>query len=184
MDDGGKIELLGDREQQVRSKSLKKSLHGLKSLKSWPQQLVCAPHTVAEAAGKGRLPMLLHDTISLQYNFVRPIIPSPKLYTMIFVIPTLQSCHCSCHMPWYKKQVSVLHWTIIIAHNFNCTQFHPARKGRDISGWVQQVKWCSHIGQQMPCWQTVAAGPFWPCFACPKLGDAGKTRVASKNKAV
>jgi len=34
MDDGGKIELLGDREQQVRSKSLKKSLHGLKSLKS------------------------------------------------------------------------------------------------------------------------------------------------------
>ena len=33
-DDGGKIELLGDRKQQVRSKSLKKSLHGLKSLKS------------------------------------------------------------------------------------------------------------------------------------------------------
>ena len=46
------------------------------------------------------------------------------------------------------------------------------------------VKWCSHIGQQMPCWQKVATGPFWPCFACPKLGDAGKTRVASKNRAV
>ena len=57
-----------------------------------------------------------------------------------------------------------------------------ARKRREISGWVQWVKWCSHIGQQMPCWQTVAAGPFWPCFACPKLGDAGKTRVASKNR--
>ena len=34
MDDGGKIELLRDREQQVRSKGLKKSLRGLKSLKS------------------------------------------------------------------------------------------------------------------------------------------------------
>ena len=83
MDDGGKIELLGDREQQVRSKSLKKSLHGLKSLKSWPQQLVCAPHTVAEAAGKGRLPMLLHDTISPQYNFAWPTIPPPKFYTVL-----------------------------------------------------------------------------------------------------
>ena len=60
----------------------------------------------------------------------------------------------------------------------------PGRKGREISGWVQWVKWCPHIGQQMHCWQTVAAGPFWPCFACPKLGDAGKTRVASKNRAV
>ena len=27
----------------------------------------------------------------------------------------------------------------------------PARKQREISGWVQQVKWCLHIGQQMPC---------------------------------
>ena len=53
-----------------------------------------------------------------------------------------------------------------------------------ISGWVQQVKWCLHTGEQMPCWQTVAAGPFWPCFASPKLGDAGRTRVASKNRAV
>ena len=60
----------------------------------------------------------------------------------------------------------------------------PARKGREISGWVQWVKWCPHIGQQMHCWQTVAAGPFWPCFACPKLGDAGKMRVASKNREV
>ena len=60
----------------------------------------------------------------------------------------------------------------------------PARKRREISGWVQWVKWCPHIGQQMHCWQTVAAGSFWPCFACPKLGDAGKTRVASKNREV
>ena len=60
----------------------------------------------------------------------------------------------------------------------------PARKRREISGWVQWVKWCPHIGQQMHCWQSVAAGPFWPCFACPKLGDAGRTRVASKNRAV
>ena len=58
----------------------------------------------------------------------------------------------------------------------------PARKRREISGWVQRVKWCLHTGQQMPCWQKVAAGPFWPCFACPKLGDAGRTRVASKNR--
>ena len=53
-----------------------------------------------------------------------------------------------------------------------------------ISGWVQQVKWCLHTGEQMPCWQTVAAGPFWPCFASPKLGDAGRTRVASKKRVV
>ena len=58
----------------------------------------------------------------------------------------------------------------------------PARNRREISGWVQWVKWCPHIGQQMHCWQSVAAGPFWPCFACPKLGDAGRTRVASKNR--
>ena len=25
---------------------------------------------------------------------------------------------------------------------------------------------------------------FLPCFACPKLGDAGRTRVASRNRAV
>ena len=30
----------------------------------------------------------------------------------------------------------------------------------------------------------VAAGPFCPCFACLKLGDAGRTRVASKIRAV
>ena len=27
-------------------------------------------------------------------------------------------------------------------------------------------------------------GPFWPCFACTKLGDAGRMQVASKNRAV
>ena len=60
----------------------------------------------------------------------------------------------------------------------------PAQKRREISGWVRRMKWCLHTGQQMSCWQQVAAGPFWPCFACPKLGDAGKTRVASKNREV
>ena len=60
----------------------------------------------------------------------------------------------------------------------------PGRKRKEISVWVLWVKWCPHIGQKMPCWQSVAAGPFWPCFACPKLGDAGKTRVASKNREV
>ena len=49
MDDGGKIELLRDREQQVRSKSLKKSFHGLKSLKKFekltPAAGVCPPHS-------------------------------------------------------------------------------------------------------------------------------------------
>ena len=36
----------------------------------------------------------------------------------------------------------------------------------------------------MPRWQKVAAGPFWPCFAYPKLGYAGRTQVASKNGAM
>ena len=27
-------------------------------------------------------------------------------------------------------------------------------------------------------WRKVAAGPFWPCFACPKLRDVGRTPVA------
>ena len=58
----------------------------------------------------------------------------------------------------------------------------PTRKRREISGWVQWVKWCLHIGQQMPCWQKVAAGPFWPCFACPKLGDAGVMKKLSYEK--
>ena len=62
------------------------------------------------------------------------------------------------------------------------TVWPPAQKQRNISGWVQRVKWCLHTGQQMPCWQKVAAGTFWSCFACPKLGDADRTRVASKNK--
>ena len=56
----------------------------------------------------------------------------------------------------------------------------PARKRREISGCVQKVKWCLHIGQQMPSWQKVVAGPFWPCFACPKLGDAGRTSCQQK----
>ena len=43
---------------------------------------------------------------------------------------------------------------------------------------------CNEKWIQMPCWQKVAAGPFWQCFACPKLGDAGRTRVARKNRAV
>ena len=30
----------------------------------------------------------------------------------------------------------------------------------------------------------VVAGPFWSCFACPKYRDAGRTQVASKNRAV
>ena len=37
-----------------------------------------------------------------------------------------------------------------------------ARKRREISGWVQRVKWCSHIGQQMPCWQTGHLPPTFP----------------------
>ena len=62
--------------------------------------------------------------------------------------------------------------------------FFTLRKRRKISGWVQWVKWSLRIGQQMPCWQKVAAGPFWLCLACPKLGDAGRTRVASKTRAL
>ena len=53
-------------------------------------------------------------------------------------------------------------------------------KNGNLSGWVQWVKWCSHIGQQMPCWQTVAAGPFWLCFACPKLGEAVERELPAK----
>ena len=45
-----------------------------------------------------------------------------------------------------------------------------------------KVKSPLYIGE--PFGRKVAAGPFWPCFACPKLGDAGRTRVASKNRAV
>ena len=65
-------------------------------------------------------------------------------------------------------------------------QFCPptSQKRREISGWVQRVKWCLHIGQQMPCWQKVAEGLFWPCFACPKLGDAGRTHVDSLSRSV
>ena len=29
-----------------------------------------------------------------------------------------------------------------------------------------------------------ASGPFRPCFTCPKLGDAGRTQVTSKTRAV
>ena len=34
------------------------------------------------------------------------------------------------------------------------------------------------------CIWKVGTTNFWPCFACPKLGDAGEMRVASKNRAV
>ena len=50
------------------------------------------------------------------------------------------------------------------------TLWPPARKRREISGWVQWVKWSLHIEQQMPCWQKVTAGPFWPCFAGAGVG--------------
>ena len=39
-------------------------------------------------------------------------------------------------------------------------------------------------GEQTPLGRKVAVGPFWQYFACPKLGDAGKTRVTSKTRAV
>ena len=41
----------------------------------------------------------------------------------------------------------------------------------------------THSGFRKCIWK-VGTTNFWPCFACPKLGDAGKTRVASKNRAV
>ena len=41
----------------------------------------------------------------------------------------------------------------------------------------------THSGFRKCIWK-VGTTNFWPCFACPKLGDAGRTRVASKNRAV
>ena len=40
------------------------------------------------------------------------------------------------------------------------------------------------IGDQMPIGQKVADGPFSPCFSSPKLRNAPRTRVTSKNRAV
>ena len=37
----------------------------------------------------------------------------------------------------------------------------PAPKRREISGWVQRVKWCLHKGQQMPCSQKVSRKMTW-----------------------
>ena len=41
----------------------------------------------------------------------------------------------------------------------------------------------THSGFRKCIWK-VGTTNFWPCFACPKLGDAGEMRVASKNRAV
>ena len=40
----------------------------------------------------------------------------------------------------------------------------------------------THSGFRKCIWK-VGTTNFWPCFACPKLGDAGEMRVASKNRA-
>ena len=34
------------------------------------------------------------------------------------------------------------------------------------------------LGLETSHWQEVVAGPFWPCFACPELGDAGGDSLA------
>ena len=39
----------------------------------------------------------------------------------------------------------------------------------------------THSGFRKCIWK-VGTTNFWPCFACPKLGDAGEMRVASKNR--
>ena len=41
----------------------------------------------------------------------------------------------------------------------------------------------THSGFRKCIWK-VGTTNFWPCFACPKLGDAGEMRVASKNRVV
>ena len=51
----------------------------------------------------------------------------------------------------------------------------PARKRKEISGWVRWLKLCPHIGQQMHCRQTVAAGSFCVLPArSPKIGSCCK----------
>ena len=39
-----------------------------------------------------------------------------------------------------------------------------------------------YIKEHMPFGRKVAVGPF--CFACAKLGDVGRTRIASKTRVV
>ena len=41
----------------------------------------------------------------------------------------------------------------------------------------------THSGFRKCIWKVVTTN-FWPCFACPKLGDSGEMRVASKNRVV
>ena len=86
------------------------------------------------------------------------------------------------HQNWVRSRPTIFlpKWKGNLWKTKFFTPWPPARKRRDASGWVQQVKLLVRMGQQMPCWQKVAAGPFWPCFAYPKLGDAGRTQVASK----
>ena len=58
----------------------------------------------------------------------------------------------------------------------------PARKRRDILWWAIKGEKAVIHGEQTPFRRKVAAGPFWPRFLGLKLGDAGRTRVASKNR--
>ena len=90
------------------------------------------------------------------------------------------------HQNWVRSRPTIFlpKWNGNLWKTEFFTPWPPARKRRDASGWVQQVKLLVRMGQQIPCWQKMAAGPFWPCFAYPKLGDAGRTRVDSKNRAV
>ena len=54
----------------------------------------------------------------------------------------------------------------------------PTRKRREILWWVIKGEMmATHRG---PFRQQVADGLFWPCFSRPKLGDAARTRIASK----
>ena len=58
------------------------------------------------------------------------------------------------------------------------THWPPARKRREILWWaIKGEKSVIHRGTNA----LSAKSAFWPCFACPKLGDAGRRPVAQQN---
>ena len=96
---------------------------------------------------------------------------------------------------WYKILMAKIQF--VLSHYLTSSTFGVALKTEKANLWIMEMfyssasgsktkrnivmgnkRWKGQYTEGTPFGRKVAAGPFWPCFACPKLGYAGRTQVA------
>ena len=100
--------------------------------------------------------------------------------------------HC-----WFREVILMAKIQFVLSHYFTSSTFGVALKTEQANLWKMEMfyssasgsktkrnivmgnkRWKGQYTEGTPFGRKVAAGPFWPCFACPKLGYAGRTQVA------